>query len=199
VLTGRKSGSDVWVPAGQACLFINGYIKDAKFFFCPTAKDGAYGFPPTYKRFWEIYYNTTTKPLFDSGTNKWGINGLYAGYCYWVGYKSNNAAYDVLLDKSIAKNSMSRSDMIITTDPTTTEKPLTATQPFTDLYKLPFFATHVTASKLTGGNSLYNDNSVNWKKINVLLGDRVQNPKCYIDGGAYSIYTGRTTGIYFWF
>jgi prepilin-type N-terminal cleavage/methylation domain-containing protein len=199
VLTGRSSGKNVWVPAGQASLFVSDFIKDPHFFFCPTAKDGAYGFPLTYKRFWESYYNTTTKPLFDSGVKRWGIDGPYGGYCYWAGYKTTSAAYNTVLDKSIAKDAMSRSRTIIMTDPTTTEKPMTSGQPLSELYKYPFFATHVRSNKLTGGSSLYNDNSVTWKKIGALLDDREQNQKLYIDGSFWSIYTNRSTGVFFWF
>lgn len=193
--------AQTWHPAGPGALFVGGYIKDARFFFCPATNKKSYGVPFYYEAHWKAYYDQ----LVANPALQWGADGPFAGYCYWVGYKTNilaNGRYDKILKTIVAKDAFSSGGKVVMTDVITTEDALpgkSSSARYVGIDKLPLLANHTTGGKLTGGSNLYGDGSVKWQGIKPLIEEPDTYLRFYNNFRIYSKYTGRQTGLNFWF
>ena len=192
---------ETWYPAGPAALFVGGYLDDAHFFFCPSTREGQYGSAFYYERHWVYYYDQ----ILQDSTLQWGeFGGPFAGYGYWVGYKTNilaNGKYDKRLKKVVAKDSTSGSNKILMTDVISTEDPISGgsyAERYNEIDEFPILANHVSHSKVVGGNILYGDSSVQWQKMEPLIENHEEHLRC-VAGQVYSVYTDRNTSVSFWF
>jgi len=182
-----------WQPAGQAALIIGKHIDDPKFFFCPAAskKYTAFGRPLTYETEWKGYYDIYG-PGGTSPAVGWFAQ-VYTGYPYWIGYRSGQTFYDDRFKKDIAKNHLSPGTLLTVTDAICTDDPPGGFGTYFGADEHPIFASHVSRSRLQGGNVLYNDGSVSWQKMERLIadGDRAWRLRIPVPGVSVNFWFGR--------
>ena len=137
---------DGYVPIGQAALVAHNYLADFRVLYCPQHE--------------KIYNDRssifTTKQWVPSN---WGMT--YLSYPYWVGFRHKyltpNWSIPAPLNKLTALDSFSKGSTVVSSD-------MTMTGEYTVSRKA--IPNHPARSnKPSGGNILYNDSSVGWKKF----------------------------------
>lgn len=191
-----------WYACAQGALIVGGYITDPLFFFCPAAPkvsvyyDGSN--PVNFEYHWKRCY-FPNDPKWQWG---WGYGpgrfGPFISYSYWVGYKSGYGIYDLKLEKSVAKNTNSRGDTVITLDMMVTADPIGRGN-YEGVEKYPIWSNHLNreGGELLGGNILFNAGNVTWRSLKPML----QNPDVYLKVRYTEpvITRGRRTGSNYWF
>lgn len=188
--------------AGPAKLLKDGYLPEATFLFCPATSNGQY----TEDEFFKLQDYVGSKY---SSTRRivdivW--EGLYIGYDYWIGYRTNptSSVYQKTLAMSVAIDASDRGDKVCMSDSiaTTTKDDTAIGKPFIKIdnprpLKQWTMVNHIRSKKLIGGNILYNDGHVTWESMVKMLNDKDSSGnKKRIRAEVYGGINGRT---YWWF
>ena len=146
-------------PAGQGVLYARGIVRDWQIFYCPSGQVFIHGIEP--ETLWDPsnWFNT------------------YVGYPYWVGYRS---AADTVgaLPRIVATKRSDPGDRVMASDLITSDLR-------NNIQSL--WNNHLGPDrKKAGGNFLFNDGSVQWRRPDELqirlthTGDNVQFPEFWL-------------------
>ena len=162
---GGFAADDENVPTGFASLFEYGYLsfdeKSYRFLYCPTNR--TFTFEDTFKRYQMPEGEQYINPYWPNGLHYWY---LWVAYCYWGGFpmgKNNVVEYPELAKVMVTKK-LDRGDRVLVSD-LTTSMPVTGNDYSVSHQKPHEWSSHVQKGMITGGNTLYNDNSVNWMSM----------------------------------
>ncbi|HBG27902.1 MAG: hypothetical protein A2Y10_16405 [Planctomycetes bacterium GWF2_41_51] len=155
--TATDTNTPPYYPAGQGALIASNYIKDPKFFYCPSVKNtDNLSYDQMFKKYQRVYLSTQNPADIDYAH-------LFISYGYWVGYKTNSVLENNVISRTTARDLMSRSDTVTVTDIMCIDKNKVTFGKFDQAHKYPHtFSNHRNGNVLQGGSNLYNDASVRW-------------------------------------
>lgn len=168
---GRGSVS-VHFPAGLALLWMEDYIEDMSFFYCPAASrvgldnavlaNNSKGAVYNYEQFLSgpatsMYRKTGNKMYIE-----WG--NVFMGYSYWIG---RDASYPTL-EGVVPKNALDSSWKVAVTDNCITKGLASKDSSRNWAENFNPGSSHIYGNKLQGTNVLRSDGSVEWQKMSKL-------------------------------
>ncbi len=160
---GKTDTTENWQPAGQGILIAMNYIKDPKFFYCPSVtKKDELSYDVIYEDYQQAYLDSNKIEDID-----WKY--LFVSYPYWVKYSTGKPQEDSNLKKSVAQSPQSRSDTVLSSDIIGVVADAITWGDFSEAHKFPHeFSNHKSGGILRGGNILRLDGSVQWDNFNTM-------------------------------
>lgn len=166
----RESSSSPKLPASFSMLFEAEYLdfaeKSYRFLYCPSNRAFTYE-----KYFLRYQTDPTINPDWPNGLY---YQSLYTAYCYWGGFPdfgpNANPRIDERLSKALVTKCNDSSGLILASDMTITDYAFG--DDHSESYKMDNgWTSHITNGEIQGGNSLYNDGSVQWLSMREMQND----------------------------
>ncbi|MGN6505419.1 MAG: type II secretion system protein [Tepidisphaeraceae bacterium] len=176
---GNANASGDYSGAGPVSLYACGIVKDPSIFYCPILEGrGAMEGQFTYQRYGQYWHQPNSLV-----PNPKTFNNTYTSYCYFAGYPEKSPSWlgdpsvqpaawsymqsDLLSKPQLARTPRSNSDAVLASDMMITRGDawlLKSNHQSSRMPKIPDETGTLIQVDFYGGNVLYNDGHVLWKK-----------------------------------